>query len=118
VTSQPSERAPDVTPLSPPQAQLPPYPVSQSTGERQESAEPSLLGSAALLVGVVAVVVSFIPYLGLVSLILGPVAIFFGVIGTTNPMRRTKARAGWIMGVVAIVVSFLWIVLLSFPAMD
>lgn len=62
---------------------------------------------AALSMGVVGSIIGLIPLFGLVALPLGILALIFGLVATSKAKRlglpKGMARAGWILGVLAIV---------------
>ena len=69
------------------------------------------LGTAAMVVGIIALVLALIPGIGLISLILGPVALILGIIAVTKKdLPNGGAKAGIATGVLAILVSIAWLV--------
>ena len=66
------------------------------------------LGKAAFVVGLIALVMSFIPFIGFVSWLLAPLAILFGLIALRRP-PRSLAIAGLVTGGVALFVCFMWL---------
>jgi hypothetical protein len=63
-------------------------------------------GITALVLGIVAVVSSFIPVLGMGAFILGPLAIIFGIVGIIRKGRkRGTSIAGLVLGVAAIIIA-------------
>jgi hypothetical protein len=67
------------------------------------------MGTAAMVIGIIAVILAFIPLLGLISWILAPLAIIFGIIGMTRQNApKGAAIAGVATGGVALVVCLLW----------
>lgn len=77
-------------------AQYPPIPPSRGNG----------WGITALILGVIAVVLSFIPVVNIGGIVLGALAVIFGVIGLIL-RGRTKGTsiAGLVLGTVAIVIA-------------
>ena len=70
-------------------------------------------GTAAMVCGIVGLVLSIIPILGLVSWALAPLAIIFGFIGLSKKgMPRGQAIAGVATGSVAMVICLLWLALM------
>ncbi|KRE78292.1 DUF308 domain-containing protein [Arthrobacter sp. Soil763] len=71
-------------------------------------------GVAALVIGIVAVVFSFIPVMGVIAFILGPLAVLFGIIGATRKFaKKGSAIAGLVLGVLAIVIAAIWMAVVS-----
>lgn len=71
-------------------------------------------GVTALVLGIVAVVFSFIPVMGVVAFVLGPLAVVFGIIGATRKFaKKGAAIAGLVLGVVSIVIAAIWMAVLS-----
>lgn len=66
------------------------------------------LGKAAFVVGLVALIFSFIPIIGFVSWLLAPLAILFGLIALRRP-PKSLAVAGIITGAIALLICFAWI---------
>ncbi len=66
------------------------------------------LGKAAFIIGVIGLVLSFIPIIGFVSWLLGPLAVLFGLIALRRP-SRSLAIAGIITGVIAVFICVSWI---------
>ncbi|MFJ3956087.1 hypothetical protein [Arthrobacter sp. NPDC090010] len=64
-------------------------------------------GVAALVLGILALVSSFIPFLGVVAFILGPLAILFGILGLVLRKQAPKGTSitGMILGGVGILVA-------------
>ncbi|WP_309623403.1 DUF4190 domain-containing protein [Novosphingobium sp.] len=66
------------------------------------------LGKASFIIGLIALVLSFIPIVGFVSWLLAPLAVIFGLIAIRRT-SRSLAIAGIITGVIALFVCFSWI---------
>ena len=67
------------------------------------------MGTTAMVLGIIAVVLAFIPVLGLISWLLAPLAVIFGVIGVSRrDAPRGQAIAGIATGGVALLVCLLW----------
>jgi hypothetical protein len=66
------------------------------------------LGKAAFILGLIGLVMAFVPVIGFVSWILAPLAILCGVIALRKP-RRSLAIAGIVTGALALMVCFWWI---------
>lgn len=78
-----------------------------STADRIQPDHNSL-GKAAFIVGVIALTMSFIPFIGFVAWLLAPLAILFGLIALRRP-PRAMAVAGIVVGAVALLVCILWV---------
>lgn len=79
------------------------YPPAQV---QQPSKQGNGLGLAALIIGIIAVVFGIIPLVGLVAFILGPIAVILGVIGMTRKLRpKGTSITGAILGLVAIIIA-------------
>lgn len=70
------------------------------------------MATAALVLGILAVVFAFIPVIGLIAFILAPLAIIFGVLGRKSS-KKGQATAGAITGGVGLVISIIWLALFS-----
>lgn len=66
------------------------------------------LGKAAFIVGLIGLVLSFVPIIGLVSWLLAPLAILFGLIALRRP-SRSLAIAGIVTGILALFICVSWI---------
>lgn len=75
-----------------------PAPIPAKTGNG--------FGITALVLGIVAVIFSFIPLVGIASFFLGGLAVIFGIIGITRKMRpKGTSIAGLVLGVISIVIA-------------
>src|SRR3546814_9066949 len=72
------------------------------------SPDHNALGKAAFIVGLIGLILSFIPLIGFVSWILGPLAILFGLIALLRK-SRSLAIAGIVTGVLTLYVCYGWI---------
>lgn len=70
-------------------------------------ADNNSLGKGAFIIGLLALILAFIPFIGFVSWILGPLAIICGGIAVMRP-RRSLAIAGIVTGVLALAICFWW----------
>jgi len=71
-------------------------------------------GVAALVLGIVAVVFSFIPVMGVVAFVLGPLAVLFGIIGATRKFaKKGAAVAGLVLGILSVVIAAIWMAVLA-----
>jgi hypothetical protein len=66
------------------------------------------LGKAAFIIGLIGLVMSFVPIIGFVSWLLGPLAIIFGLISLRR-QSRSLAIAGIIAGVITLFVCYSWV---------
>lgn len=65
-------------------------------------------GTAALVLGIIALVFSFIPVVGFIAFILGPLAVIFGIIGLTRKFaKKGTSIAGLIMGALAVIIAII-----------
>jgi hypothetical protein len=70
------------------------------------------MGTAAMVIGIIAIILSVIPLLGMISWILAPLAIIFGIIGLTRQdAPKGAAIAGVATGGVALVICLCWAML-------
>ena len=78
----------------------------------RDQAQPSNgLGIAALITGIIALVLSLIPVIGFISWLLAPIAIVLGVIGMNQRNHpRGTAIAGVATGGLALLICILWLV--------
>ncbi len=73
----------------------------------------------ALVLGIIALIVGLVPYLGLATLLLlGPLAVIFGIVAmlrTKDDVRpgRGMARTGLILGIVGIVAAIIWVLVVG-----
>lgn len=66
------------------------------------------LGKASFIVGIISLVMAFIPIIGFMSWIGAPVAILFGIVALRKP-PRSFAIAGLVVGGFALLVCFWWL---------
>jgi hypothetical protein len=71
-------------------------------------ADRNSLGKASFIIGVIGLVFSFIPIIGFVSWLLGPLAILFGLIALRK-QNRSLAIAGCITGAIALFICVSWL---------
>ncbi|PRZ12707.1 DUF4190 domain-containing protein [Nesterenkonia sandarakina] len=81
-----------------------PPPGYQGWQQYQEPPQPKGLGIAAMIVGIVALVLSFIPLLGLISFVLGPLALILGIFGLVKNNGKPQAITGIITGALSFIV--------------
>jgi hypothetical protein len=89
------------------QSPLPTQPPSPPNGsDRAVPNRSNGVGVAALVIGILAVVLAIVPFLGVVAFLLGPAAIVLGIIGVLLKFRtRGTAIAGLILGVLAVIIA-------------
>jgi len=72
------------------------------------------MGTAAMVVGIIALVLALIPGICIVSLLLGPVAVVLGIVARKRAgLPPGGAKAGIITGVLAIVIAIAWLTYLT-----
>lgn len=72
---------------------------------------PSGLGIAALIIGIIAVLVAFIPFLNVAAYIFAPIAIILGIVGIVLAKKAAKSKTlaivGLVLGAVALVIAII-----------
>lgn len=68
--------------------------------------------TTAMVLGIIGVVMSFIPIVGLIAFVLCPLAIIFGVLSRRSS-QSGQATAGLVCGLVGLCVSIAWAILFS-----
>ena len=69
------------------------------------------------MLGIVAVVFSFIAFMGVVAFALGPMGVFFGIIGAIRKFaRKGAAVAGFVLGILSSVTAAIWMTVLAADA--
>jgi hypothetical protein len=66
------------------------------------------LGKAAFIIGLIALILSFVPIIGFVAWLMAPLAILFGLIALRRK-SKSLAIAGIITGAFALVICFTWV---------
>lgn len=79
--------------------------VSENQGPKPDR---NALGKAAFIIGIIGLVLSFVPIIGFVAWLLAPLAILFGAIALRRP-SRTLAIAGIVTGALALLVCISWV---------
>jgi hypothetical protein len=79
--------------------------VSESNPPKPDN---NALGKAAFIIGLIGLVLSFVPFIGFVSWLLAPLAIIFGLIALRRP-SKSLAIAGIIAGVITLFVCYSWV---------
>ncbi len=86
-------------------------PVAQPQAAPQEG---NGMAVSSLVLGIIGVIMSFIPIIGVVAWILGPLAIVFGAVGRGKAKRGAPyggmALAGLILGIVTVGIAILWVI--------
>lgn len=86
------------------------YPYPGQLGWNQQPPAASGMTKASMIVGIIGVVLSFIPVVGFISFILGPVALVLGIIALVKKLpRKGFALTGVITGAVALVVCVVYV---------
>ena len=77
----------------------------------------TLMGIAALVLGIVAVIVGFIPVCGFIALVPAAVGLVLGIIDAKQKSKQKQPKgvsvAGIILNIIAIVVILIWVVVLA-----
>lgn len=72
----------------------------------EEKEKKSGLSTTSMVLGIIAICMCFIPILNYVSIILGVLSIIFGLIGIIKNAERGKAIAGFILGIISVVIVY------------
>lgn len=89
------------------------YPYPGQPGWNQQPPAATGMTKAAMIIGIVAVALSFIPVIGFVSFILGAIAVVLGIIALVKKLpRKGFALTGLITGAVALIVCVVYIFVL------
>lgn len=65
-------------------------------------------GTAALVLGIIAIVFSIIPVVGFIAFILGPLALIFGIIGITRKFtKKGTSITGIVLGALSIIIAII-----------
>lgn len=72
----------------------------------EETKNSSGLSTAAMVLGIVGICLSWIPILNYISLILGILAIIFGIIGIVKKQSKGKAITGLVLGLISIYILY------------
>jgi Mg2+ and Co2+ transporter CorA len=78
--------------------------------------EASGAATASLVLGIIALVCSIIPIIGLISWLLAPAAVITSLFGLNNPVNKGSAIGGLISGILAFIVCIGWVLLIAIPA--
>ena len=72
----------------------------------EESKKKSGLSTASMVLGIIAICMCFIPILNYVSIILSILSIIFEIIGIVKNAERGKAIAGFVLGIISIIIVY------------
>ena len=72
----------------------------------EEKEKKSGLSTASMVLGIIAICMCFIPFLNYISIILGVLSIIFGLIGIIKNVERGKAIAGFVLGIISVVIVY------------
>ena len=64
------------------------------------------LSIASMVLGIIAICMCFIPILNYVSIVLGILSIIFGLIGIIKNAGRGKALAGFVLGIISVIIVY------------
>ena len=65
---------------------------------------------ASLVLGIIALILSFIPGINIWAIIIGLVGLILGALGMKNPAKKGMATAGLVMSIIAVALSVIvWI---------
>jgi hypothetical protein len=96
--------ASDPDPMRPSVRPIPYYPEPTYS-------EGSGAATASLVLGILGLICSIIPIIGLISWLLAPAALITGGIGLKSPTSKGLAVGGLVTGGLALIVCLLWLVL-------
>jgi Mg2+ and Co2+ transporter CorA len=83
--------------------------MEQAHYQQQYQDRSNPMGTAAMVLGIIALILSIIPIIGFISWILAPLAIIFGIIGLNKAgAGRGSAIAGLATGGVALLICIAW----------
>ncbi|NDK30631.1 DUF4190 domain-containing protein [Nesterenkonia haasae] len=71
------------------------------------------LGISAMVLGIVSIVLAFIPFIGLVSFLLGPLAVILGIVAIVKHRGEGQGIAGVITGAIGTIIAIVGILLTS-----
>lgn len=79
----------------------------QTKKEENNEKRQSALGITSMILGIIAIIISFVPFLNIISLPTAIIAIVFGIITVIRlSVRKTFAITGIILSILAIVIAF------------
>lgn len=97
----------------PPQGQQG-HPYPGQPGWNQQPPQATGMTKAAMVIGIIAVVLSFIPFVGFISFVLGTIAVVLGIIALVKKKpRKGFALTGLVTGAVALVVCIVYVFVLA-----
>ncbi|MDN5812682.1 MAG: hypothetical protein ACTHWW_07555 [Arthrobacter sp.] len=89
-----------------------PHPYPGQNPWYQQPPAASGLTKAAMIIGIVAIALAFIPVVGFISFILGPLALVLGIIGLVKRVpRKGFALTGVITGAAALIVCIIYVII-------
>lgn len=65
------------------------------------------LGIAAMVLGIVALVLAFVPFVAIISFLLGPLAVILGVVGLVKRRGRGQAITGIVTGAIGLLIAII-----------
>ena len=71
------------------------------------------MATAAMVIGIIGLVVSIIPVLGMIAWLLCPLAIILGFIARGKPVGKGAAMTGIITGGIGLLISIAWVTLFA-----
>ena len=88
------------------------YDPVQYQDTRNEGGPPPSTGLAvgSLITGIIALVLSLIPFIGFISWILAPAGLIMGVIAVNKPAGKGLAIGGIVTSAIALIICILWVV--------
>jgi hypothetical protein len=119
MANQPPSQGPSSAPQPPPHSGPPPlafYPPQALAPQQYAVAVPPSngIGTAAGVLGIVAAVLMFIPFIDYVAIILGVLAVILGGVGINRSKRlggagKGMAITGLVLGIISVAISILFI---------
>ncbi len=91
--------------------------IKETKTEVKTEKQPGL-AVAGLVIGIIAIVLAFIPILNYLSYILGPLAIVFGIIGLTKASKKAMSIVGLSLGVAALILAYVMQVIYAAAALS
>lgn len=66
------------------------------------------MGVASLVLGIISLVLCFIPGMSIVGIVLSLIGIIFGALGVKNPDKKGAATGGLVCSIIALVLCAIW----------
>lgn len=80
------------------------------------------MGIASLVLGIVSLILAFVPCCGIISVVPAVIGLILGIIEVVKKKKsgepKGKGIAGIVLGVVAIIVTIVWFLIFGVAAMD